>query len=113
MKQDFLDNLDHVQTLTMDEVQEKLSSKSIILLDLRPVEEFDSGHISGAISAPLEDLESFIQELPRNTEIVAYCRGPLCVYSALAVQKLHAKGYIAYRMEEGLNEWQQHFQDEG
>lgn len=110
LKQDFLENLDHVQTLTMDEVHEKLSSRSIILLDLRPEEEYDSGHISGALSAPLENLESFIQELPHDTEIVAYCRGPLCVYSALAVQKLQAKGYHAYRMEEGLNEWQQHFQ---
>lgn len=110
LKQDFLENLDHIQTLTMDEVQEKLSSRSIILLDLRPKEEYESGHISGAISAPIEDLENFIQELPKNAEIVAYCRGPLCVYSALAAQKLQANGFKAYRMEEGLNEWQHHFQ---
>ncbi|MNW67653.1 molybdopterin biosynthesis protein MoeB [compost metagenome] len=80
------------------------------MLDLRPKEEYQAGHITGAISAPIEDLETFIRELPQNAEIIAYCRGPLCVYSALATQKLQAEGFTAYRMEEGLNEWQEHFQ---
>lgn len=110
LKDDFLNNLDDVQTLTMDEVMKKLNADSIVLLDLRPKEEFETGHIAGAISVPMEDLEEFMRELPQTAEIIAYCRGPLCVYSAMAAQKLQSEGFSAYRMEEGLNEWQEYFQ---
>ncbi|WP_440108941.1 ArsR/SmtB family transcription factor [Paenibacillus sp. QZ-Y1] len=110
MKDDFINNLDDIQTLTMDEVRERIKNDSIILVDLRPKEEYEMDHIAGAISMPMEELEVFIREIPKNTEIIAYCRGPLCVYSALAAQKLQSEGFTAYRMEEGLNEWQEHFQ---
>ncbi|MEC0182428.1 metalloregulator ArsR/SmtB family transcription factor [Paenibacillus peoriae] len=110
IKEDFLNNLDDVQTLTMDEVMEKLNTDSILLVDLRPKEEYEAGHIAGAISAPMEDLDVLMRELPQDAEIIAYCRGPLCVYSALAAQKLQSEGFTAFRMEEGLNEWQEHFQ---
>ncbi|MCS7460398.1 metalloregulator ArsR/SmtB family transcription factor [Paenibacillus doosanensis] len=109
LKSNFLNDLDKIQTLTMDEVMEKLNTESIFLLDLRPKEEFENGHIAGAISVPMAELEHFMQNLPQDAEIVAYCRGPLCVYSALAAQKLQAVGFKAYRMDEGLNEWQEHF----
>lgn len=109
LKNDFLHNLDDVKTLTMDQVMEKLNTESILLLDVRPKEEFEISHIEGAISVPMEELEYFMRELPKNAEIIAYCRGPLCVYSAIAAQKLQAEGYKAYRMDEGLNEWQEHF----
>lgn len=110
LKDDFLNNLDDVHTLTMDEVREKLNNDSIILVDLRPKEEYEMDHIAGAISIPMEELEIFIRDIPKNTEVIAYCRGPLCVYSALATQKLQSEGFTAFRMEEGLNEWQEHFQ---
>jgi rhodanese-related sulfurtransferase len=110
LKDDFLNNLDDIQTLSMDEVRKKLNMESILLLDLRPREEYENGHISGAISVPMEELEVFMRELPQNAEIIAYCRGPLCVYSALATQKLQSEGFTAYRMDEGLNEWQEYFQ---
>lgn len=110
LKEDFLKNMDEVQTLTMDEVRRKMNNESILLLDLRPKEEYESGHIAGAISVPMEDLEGFMRDLPEHAEIVAYCRGPLCVYSALAVQKLRSEGFAAYRMDEGLTEWQERFQ---
>ncbi|MBB6730841.1 ArsR/SmtB family transcription factor [Cohnella zeiphila] len=110
LKDDFLNNLDEIQTLTMDEVKKKISNESILLLDVRPKEEYETGHIEGAVSVPMEDLESFMHELPQNAEIVAYCRGPLCVFSALAAQKLQSNGFRAFRMDEGLNEWQEHFQ---
>lgn len=109
MKDDFINNLDDIQTLTMDEVRERIKNDSIILVDLRPKEEYEMDHIAGAISMPMEELEVFIRDIPKNTEIIAYCRGPLCVYSALAAQKLQSEGFTAYRMEEGLNEWQEHF----
>lgn len=110
MKEDFLNNLDDIRTLTMDEVMEKLRSEDILLVDLRPQEEYDMGHIAGAISMPMENLDVLMSELPKHTEIVAYCRGPLCVYSALAAQKLQSEGFRAFRMEEGFNEWQEHFE---
>lgn len=109
LKDDFMNNLDNIQTLTMDEVMEKINTESILLLDMRPKEEFEISHIEGAISVPMEELEHFMRELPRDSEIIAYCRGPLCVYSAIAVQKLQAEGFRAYRMDEGINEWQEHF----
>ncbi|MFF2089369.1 ArsR/SmtB family transcription factor [Paenibacillus sp. NPDC058174] len=109
LKEDFFDNMDEIQTLSMDDVVEKLNSSSIMLLDLRPTEEYEAGHIAGAISVPLEDLDAFIKNLPQTSEIIAYCRGPLCVYSAIAAEKLQTEGFTAYRMEEGFNEWQDHF----
>ncbi|ODP27525.1 hypothetical protein PTI45_03087 [Paenibacillus nuruki] len=109
IKDDFLNNMDDVQTLTMDEVKSKLNNESIILVDLRPKEEYEMDHIAGAISIPMEELETWIKAIPQNAEIIAYCRGPLCVYSALATQKLQSEGFTAYRMEEGINEWQEHF----
>lgn len=109
MKDDFLNNLNDIHTLSMDEVKKKLDENSIILVDLRPKEEFETGHIQGAISMPMEDLDVLMGELPEEAEVVAYCRGPFCVYSALATQKLQVEGFKAYRMEDGLNEWQEHF----
>ncbi len=103
LKEDFLNNLDDIQTLTMDEVMEKLNHESICLLDLRHKEEYEMGHIAGTISVPMEELEIFMREFPQNAEIIAYFRGPLCVYSAIAAQKLQSEGFTAYRMDEGLN----------
>ncbi|MEI7024140.1 ArsR/SmtB family transcription factor [Paenibacillus sp. y28] len=110
LKDDFLNHMDDVQTLTMDKVMEKINTEAIILLDLRPKEEYEAGHIAGAISVPMENLEDCISEFPQSAEIIVYCRGPLCVYSALAAQKLQSAGFVAYRMDEGLNEWQRYFQ---
>jgi len=110
LKEDFLHNVDTVQTLTMDEVMDKLNSESIILLDLRPKEEYEFGHISGAVSVPIEELDAFMRNLPQDAEIAAYCRGPLCFYSTVAAQRLRSEGFTAYRLEEGIIEWQEHFQ---
>jgi len=109
LKSDFLHDLDNIQTLTMDEVREKLNTESIFLLDVRPKEEFEISHIEGAISVPMEELEYYMQQIPQHAEIIAYCRGPLCVYSAIAAKKLKAEGFKAYRMDEGIHEWQEHF----
>ena len=109
LKSDFLYDLDNIQTLTMDEVREKLNTESIFLIDVRPKEEFEISHIEGAISVPMEELEHYMQQIPQHAEIIAYCRGPLCVYSAIAAKKLKAEGFKAYRMDEGILEWQEHF----
>lgn len=108
IKDEFLNHFDNLQTLTMDELLEKLESRTIILLDVRPREEFEAGHIEGAISVPIDELDQHIQSLPRDVEIAAYCRGPYCVYAAHAVHRLRNEGFIAYRLEEGVHEWRQY-----
>ncbi|QEH42311.1 metalloregulator ArsR/SmtB family transcription factor [Chitinophaga sp. XS-30] len=87
-------------------LQKLLDQDEIILLDVRPEEEYNRGHIHKAISAPVEKLESFLRKLPRGKMIVAYCRGPFCVYADEAVALLKGKGYKAKRMDQGYPEWQ-------
>lgn len=77
---------------------------AVTVLDVRPVEEFSAGHIPGAISIPLEELELRLSDLPRDQKIVAYCRGPYCVLSIEAVEVLRAKGFHAVRLEEGIQD---------
>ncbi|WDF48859.1 metalloregulator ArsR/SmtB family transcription factor [Paenibacillus sp. KACC 21273] len=106
LKEDFLNNLDDVKTLSLTEVINKRNTSSMILIDLRPKNEYEEEHIPGAISIPIEELDESMRQLPKDAEIVAYCRGPVCAYSALAAQKLQVEGYTAYRMDEGIIEWQ-------
>lgn len=83
----------------------RLRDGTVIVLDVRPAEEFQSGHIAGAVSIPLERLAQEIRRLPRGREIVAYCRGPYCVLADRAVELLRAKGRRARRFTEGFPEW--------
>ncbi|PIY36822.1 MAG: ArsR family transcriptional regulator, partial [Armatimonadetes bacterium CG_4_10_14_3_um_filter_66_18] len=78
---------------------------AVTVLDVRPVEEYDAGHLPGALSIPLKELEQRLTELPRDQEIVAYCRGPYCVLSVEAVQRLRAKGFRAVRLSDGPPDW--------
>lgn len=101
IKEDFLQHADDMETLTLDEVLEKLEAGTIILLDVRPVGEYEAGHIPGAISVPFDKIDAYIQQLAPDLEIAAYCRGPYCVYSTEVVKKLKEKGFTAYRLAEG------------
>ena len=74
------------------------------VLDVRPKEEYTAGHIPGAISIPLKELQLRLSDLPRDQEIVAYCRGPYCVLSIQAVEILRARGFNAIRLEEGIQD---------
>ena len=87
------------------EVERGLASDQVVLLDVRPRLEFAAGHIAGSISLPLEELESRLADLPRDLEIVAYCRGPFCTFATEALQRLRAAGFRARRMEAGYPEW--------
>ena len=78
-----------------------------MLVDVRPVEEFAAGHIDGARSIPLDELERRITELPSDREVIAYCRGPFCVYAHEAVRTLRAAGRSARRLEDGVPEWRE------
>jgi rhodanese-related sulfurtransferase/predicted transcriptional regulator len=77
----------------------------VIVLDVRPPEEYRAGHIPGAFSVPLKDLKAHLSKLPRDEEIVAYCRGPYCVLATQAVKLLRAKGFHAVRLEDGVPDW--------
>ena len=80
----------------------------VIVLDVRPAEEYQAGHLPHARSIPLGDLEERLSELPQNTEIVAYCRGPYCVLSGEAVALLRDKGFQAVRLEDNVQDWRAH-----
>jgi rhodanese-related sulfurtransferase len=87
------------------ELLERAKKGLVTVLDVRPAAEYAAGHIPGAINVPLEKLESFLSKLPKRKEVVAYCRGPYCLMSFEAVEKLRKKGWRARRLENGLPEW--------
>jgi rhodanese-related sulfurtransferase/DNA-binding HxlR family transcriptional regulator len=94
-----------VEAIGRQELLERLKRGDVVLVDVRPEEEFSAGHIEGARSVPLEELKRRIAELPADREIVAYCRGPFCAYAHEAVRQLQAAGRSASRLEEGWPEW--------
>ncbi len=100
-----LSDPDGLEAVGRDELLERAGRGEIIVLDVRPVEEFRAGHIPGAISIPVDDLEARLGELPDGIEVVAYCRGPYCVFARDAVQLLRRRGHHARRLVDGLPEW--------
>jgi rhodanese-related sulfurtransferase/DNA-binding MarR family transcriptional regulator len=102
---DYLGERDGVEQLSAEELARRLARDQVVLLDVRPEREYRAGHIAGARSAPLAQLPSLLPELPRQREIVAYCRGPYCVYADDAVRLLRARGLKARRLEVGFPEW--------
>ena len=96
---------EEVETIGRDELIARMRRGDVVLIDVRPRREFDAGHIGGARSIPVEELESRLVELPVDSEIVAYCRGPFCAYAHDAVRRLRAAGRTARRLQEGWPEW--------
>jgi rhodanese-related sulfurtransferase len=94
-----------LETVTIDELIYKLESGKVTILDVRPESEYKQGHIANAISIPIKELSKRLKELPKRGEIVAYCRGPFCVYADEAVALLKKAGYTASRLEEGFPDW--------
>ncbi len=94
-----------LEAVSRDELLAGLASGEVALLDVRPEEEYEAGHLPEAINIPLERLEDMLGKLPKDREIVAYCRGPYCVLSHEAVQRLRQLGYRVRRFEEGYPEW--------
>jgi len=91
--------------VSMQELLKRARSAEVVILDTRPANEYEAGHIAGAISVPLADLRRRLKDLPKTKEYVAYCRGPYCVYADQAVELLQAKGRRAQRLLEGFPEW--------
>jgi rhodanese-related sulfurtransferase len=96
---------DDVEAIGRDDLIARLGRGEVVLIDVRPEEEFAAGHIEGAESVPLEELERRLADLPTDREVVAYCRGPFCAYAHEAVRKLRGAGREARRLEEGWPEW--------
>src|SRR5919197_1766379 len=94
-----------VEAIDRDELVARMARGDVVLVDVRPAEEYAAGHIAGARSVPLEELERRLAELPSDREVVAYCRGPFCAYAHDAVRRLHAAGRPARRLDEGWPEW--------
>jgi rhodanese-related sulfurtransferase/DNA-binding HxlR family transcriptional regulator len=94
-----------VEAIGREELLQRLKRGDVVLVDVRPEEEFAAGHIDGARSVPLEELEQRIAELPADRDIVAYCRGPFCAYAHEAVRQLQEAGRSALRLEDGWPEW--------
>ena len=104
----FLEERGALEPVARDRLLERVRGGEVTVLDVRPREEFEAGHIPGALSVPLEELEWRLSELPQEREIVAYCRGPYCVLSVEAVELLKERGFTAVRMEDGVPEWRAH-----
>jgi rhodanese-related sulfurtransferase/DNA-binding transcriptional ArsR family regulator len=96
---------DALEPVGRQELVARAEEGRVVILDVRPAEEFAAGHIPGALSVPLDRLDATLARLPKRTEIVAYCRGPYCVLAPQAVERLRSRGYRARRLAEGFPEW--------
>src|SRR6266568_382544 len=96
---------DEVDAIGRDELIARLRKGDVVLVDVRPSEEYEAGHIDGARSIPIEELEGRLADLPADREVVAYCRGPFCAYAHEAVRRLRADGREARRLDDGWPEW--------
>lgn len=94
-----------LEMLDRAELTARLRRGDVVVLDVRPAVEFAAGHITGARSVPIAELRRHLRALPKDVEVVAYCRGPYCVFADDAVRQLTAKGYRALRLEDGFPEW--------
>lgn len=105
MVKDYFQARDDLEAVGFDELERKISDGLVTVLDVRPTDEFDQGHLPGARNIPLADLRTHLAALPRDREIVAYCRGPWCVLAFEAVALLRDAGWTAHRLDGGLPEW--------
>ena len=103
--QTYLHDRSLLQPISAAELLQRLIEDNIVLLDVRPIEEYTAGHLPDALSIPATELEARLSELPQDREIVAYCRGPYCVFADEAVTLLRTSGYSARRLEQGLPDW--------
>lgn len=97
---------DKMEPISRDNLFSRIKGGDVVVLDVRPSEEYKSGHILKAISIPLSELKQRIDEIPKNIEVVAYCRGPYCVLAAEAITFLRKEGIRAIRMKDGFPEWE-------
>ena len=105
MARQFFQGREALEAVDRKALLKRVRRGEVIVLDVRPPEEYRAGHIPGALSIPLRDLKDRLSELPRDQEIVAYCRGPYCVLAVQAVELLRDNGFRAVRLEDGVLDW--------
>jgi rhodanese-related sulfurtransferase len=101
----YLGSRDELEAVSREELRRRLAEGSVVLVDVRPAEEFQAGHIPGAVSMPMEELGRRSARLPARKEVIAYCRGPFCLMAYDAVARLRARGRRARRLVDGFPEW--------
>jgi rhodanese-related sulfurtransferase len=101
----YLGDRDGVDVVDRDELLARLRRREVVVLDVRPAAEYAAGHIAGARSVPVSELRRHLRALPRDADVVAYCRGPYCVYADEAVRELNRRGFRARRLVDGFPEW--------
>lgn len=101
----YLGERDGLDTIDRNELARRIRRGDVVILDVRPEAEFSSGHIAGATSVPITELRKHMRALPKEADVVAYCRGPYCVYADDAVRELNRRGYRARRLVDGFPEW--------
>ncbi|MEO8337067.1 MAG: metalloregulator ArsR/SmtB family transcription factor [bacterium] len=103
---EYLGDPDAFEPVERDELARRIEAGTVVVIDVRPAEEFEQGHIAGAVSVPLDALKAWARDdAPKRKQIVAYCRGPYCVYALQAVAELKKRGLRAARSEDGVAEW--------
>ena len=105
IKRRFLEGREGMEPVNRDDLLKRVIEGGVTVLDVRPVDEYRTGHIPGALSVPLGHLKELLSKLPKDQEIVAYCRGPYCVLAVQAVDMLREKGFNAIRFEESVQDW--------
>lgn len=102
---DYFERRGAMEAVESDELLRRVRAGEVTVLDVRPSEEYRAGHIPGALSIPVSELEARLRDLPEKREVIAYCRGPYCVMALEAVELLREKGFEAHRMEQGVADW--------
>lgn len=96
----------NLEPITKEELKKRLKDRDALLIDVRPEQEYEAGHITSSLSVPKDELHRRLKDLPKDKEIVAYCRGPLCTMADEAVEELRKQGYKATKLDIGFPEWQ-------
>jgi rhodanese-related sulfurtransferase len=102
---EYLEGRDDFEPIGRAELAKRLRSGTVTLIDVRPIEEFEQGHIEGAVSVPLDQVKEWAKSAPKRKQVVAYCRGPYCVYALKALAELRKRGITGLRAEDGVAEW--------
>jgi len=105
LTRDYLKGRSGMEGVDREALLQRVRRGEVVVLDVRPSEEYQAGHIPGALSVPLKELESRLERLPADREIVAYCRGPYCMLAVEAVERLRARGFKAMRLDESVSDW--------
>jgi rhodanese-related sulfurtransferase/DNA-binding HxlR family transcriptional regulator len=101
----YLGDRSSLETITHQELAKRLRDGDVVVLDVRPEPEYQAGHITGAVSLPIKEITRRLRTIPKDRQVVAYCRGPYCVYADDAVRTLKRRGYRAARLDDGYPEW--------